>query len=596
MSINKSALEKEIIMLSLLGTRDKDRDGRPLSDTLQVSERFSDKFELNLATRIFATPAVVHCYSMLRRYRTDMGVLPALRSTFENYLLDKVEHYKFTQEASVQDQDIFLRCVSEIFRPVADKEYYLKLIESLFAQKFVKMQMEEVLEGVKQVGGSGRKAIADAGAEAIKTLRDLEYVLHGDTYESVSLEEFDQLDYSEAGGISTYVPGFNLYQDGLTMELAAGKMGKTRLAIKKAYEKLKQGYNVAYFDVENGKRNIAARFLMCMLSEYLGYPVPMKAIESDVLLNHEWAKNKGYITSASKVDYIQIDAKVLRVRYIKEVTDREGVKKEQWTALLDTFTALQNDVVYSDLPDEDFSNAYFEYRKTFRADQGGAWWNSTRLLVKKMNTSGFTNSFGDLKVVFDRKLKPSRVREILSIMRDERPGKGWDAPWGTIIYLDWMSHIQPDGRHNSTWEGAKAKYAQFRTLQSEEQVYVCCIAAVSNQEECRKMDADVARIKTAETTQIGLDAVAAWVILQGPEEKNSRCFRFTPYMDRHGGSTVFMRSDADFTTVNVIPHNLYAELNPETWQHLTSMGEHTNPKSKVNYQEESDDILGDLLG
>jgi len=290
--------------------------------------------------------------------------------------------------------------------------------------------------------------------------------------------------------------------------------------------------------------------------------------------------------------------KVFRPRYYSVEVEKDGVKRKKWKCKLDLFLAKTNDVTIGELPAKDHDNTHYEYKGSMSTKNPEKWWMPLSEVNAKMKKAGMTKGRGKLKIVYDRTITPSSVEGLMMELAEEYPVQGWGNPWRTVIVLDWMSQIKPDGgRSLPGWEASRSKYSQFRTLQGNIQQYVLPIAGISNKDEAEKMDAVVSRIKPANNTQIGFDAVCVWVLIQGPEEKANRCLRFVPWLDRYGGEDCYIQTDPSYMGFKVLTHEQYAEINPETWAHITSAGS-SKGEAKVRYQQaqESDDILGDLLG
>jgi len=281
-------------MLSVLGVREKDTNGNPLPDTNQVCERFSDRIDANLGAKIFTNPVLVHLYGMLREYRNKYKKLPANRLTFETFLDAHPAHAKWVSEAEVApDLTTLTQAMQVIFGTITDREYYYDQIKNIFAGKLVKMELANITEAASS--NEDTADILRISRTAIhKAENDIDYVINGTQRDILDYElDYDELDFSDMGGMETIIERFNLYRDGLSVIMSAPKMGKTRLTVEIAYALLKAGLNILYMDVENGQTNMAMRFKALEIRDFSGYAPPSEAFQSNCLLDHTWVKGRG---------------------------------------------------------------------------------------------------------------------------------------------------------------------------------------------------------------------------------------------------------------------------------------------------------------
>lgn len=562
----------------------------------QIGERLMEHIPDALTMSMFTAPVFGELFSVFRRYYDRYQELPT-EEPFRPFLHKDKQFQAYLEKAPSQQKDLFNQVMRRLFRPVRNQKFMRDKVEGLLIQIGVKDIFVTLQQG-QMNGDSPAQAMKDTVTETIKLDRRIKWVI--DQEQEEILDPFDMsvsMDFTQQAGLTTKYPGFYLYRTRPSVLLAPAKIGKTRFAVNVVYELAKLGMDVMYADGENGVMDINMRIKALMIEELdaFRYAPPIEAFYADCFFNPKFSQKNLSTPVHNSKELLRRGDRISRPRYFTIMEYSEsGVPKQRWVAELDIFEVTAPQAQLSSLPEEPMDTELFKLDTTLGLDDESWYVDIDRIDLKLQRAGIAQNIKGAIRILHDRDLKPSTLSYKLKELRTDRSTTHFKQPGNTVIVGDWMGKFGVDGgKGMSTWERSREKYRQYGALMEEYQAYMMIIDGVSNPEECQKGNVQVSKIQPKDNKQISYDAAQVHVLVQSEEEKDRRCARLMVKETKGKGQTVYLRSNPNYSKMEVIDWSVYQTLCPETWEEMKSSSPVKGTKGEVS--DHLEEMGGDFL-
>jgi len=577
--------EVQLKMISRLLWKDRLPDGQIKPKVQQLGLRLFKYFKEVDATvfkETFSSSAAQRIVELLGTYYGEYTDLPS-KEVYRQIKKDSNPFQKWLKLSSSEDKQDLRNFERALFKPPEDEDYTIAqligFIVHCFLSKLIrdeaeKLRLDDVdpIEVIKWSYRERKLFIDKLNSDILNEESEGVYI-----FDKVhSLEELEQLE-----GLKTCYESIVLYFRGITIVIAGPKSFKSGLSQNVAVDLVKQGADVLFADLENGKLKMERRFYQSLLQ------APKEWFYSGV-----WVDTSHIIKSVKQYEedriYLQGE-KVYRIRSYKDGKKEvviEGKKKQvnNWKTVVRIYEAIKKN-----------PQGYDDWREL--SNKGDKYFDPDKVYVSLLDKLNDTlekikaESGGDIRLEYIKSCTPGKLDKLIVQLKEDPTNFFSDDSRPKVVIIDWGQHLKSDNRDLNYWQAIRENYADLKELRDRHNIYMLMIEAPKDYEKLTDEKFRLRNLKIAGTGNIGYDVECAVVSLATEEEKEKGYRRLVLWMDRDrdGGDHVveYLHIDYDIMTASPIDRQIHMDNCPEFWEEQSS-GENTptgkKKKGSLGYQ------------
>ena len=580
MSEKSRKLAHHAALLNLLVCPVNDSDGKPLPVDRQPYAKFLPMLEPSETDRVFKFKGLQELYALFHRYYSQYGKTPD-KLTFEGLIHHDPEFLLWYGPATKPEKVDFETCLTYLYKPVADIAYRTDQAVSIILKIRMLNITAEISKDANNKANTGNEVFEDF-SQKVQALQTDITQLREDTKFSITNTRTDirkAKDFKKLGGLRTVFPRVILRTKGITGIIAPSKIGKTRFSLYAALDLAERGFDVAYWDFENGDLELTMRYYQAIVYKVFGYTIPIECFYAGSVIDCDKIKEEFGLDLYDPCHVYDQGERCFKVESWSVLEkDEDGVDRDNWFIK----PVLMEAVVPAPLP----GNEEHWEETDFPSDYECCW--DLDYVIENHIQPYIESLPGTLKICHIVKPTMADVESKIVQYLADNTSAFFKHPRKRVSIYDWVGNLTGYGE---VWKASRRIYAEAKDLQKKYNMYTLVIDGIANVDMVSKPRFNPSLVWSKDNRQIKYDVANLFILAQTDEERTySRCLRLVTsearYMGSGSNSVTYLQNDPNYSILQEITEAQHKILNPEYWEEQKNYKKKKQEKNEEYQQEQ----------